>query len=484
MKYTIANIVSKTIFQKYFLWITAVLFAVFIGIFVSRGTVEYDIFLGFLLILLIVLAKPIAGLLFAIPLTLWYPSTELLWAPPRNYLIFFMGIIALMALSIKGKLKINRHSKKILTISIIFVLLAISINLIHDTSLTIVSVKGARLLILFLVGFCTMFFITNKKYFYLFLKFLIVCMSISAFVGIGQFLGIDFFWKLREIAGFDPSVPSSIISRTRIAGLSLFSIPLSYQLASVTPLLLGLLTIKKGGGFSKKFLLIAFILCFLALLMTQARSAIIGGFIGLITVIFLGTKKRKKRKIKMVSLGIVMVLIIFFLNIQTEGSFTKRFLFQDQTTQWRISAFQASAKTFARHPLIGVGTGRAGAQEYEAIAASVLADRDIKRAKIISPHNQFINVLLYYGIFGLLLLILFYYYIFKGLFYLYHKIDDKTMQGVVIGLIGLFVAYIFHSSFHNNGPFISDFFNWFFVGITMFLLNYSNKMNKYEKLPQ
>ena len=468
MKFLIEN---NIFFQKYLPWILAFLIAIFVGKVVAKGVAEYDIFLAILLFLPIIFIKPFWGLLICIPLTLWYGFIRLFFTPPRNYLILFLGTIFILTFFLRGgRIKINHYSKKILFFAIFIIFLSLVINLVNEISLEISLINTGRLILFLMLGICTMFFLKNEKRLSIFLYFLFGCLLISAFVGIMQFFGFEFFWRLREIVGLDPKIAPDILARARITGLSFYSIPFGYQLTAILPLIFAFLIQKKSKILSKTYLIATFIICLLALFMTQSRSAIVGGVVGLLLVIFLTHKKKIRNTFFVIA---TLCLIVLIINQITSGYFLKRFEIGYITTYItdlpaRFTAQIAAFETALKYPL---GIGRGEAEEY------LIGWEKYQDIFPISPHNQFTNILLYYGWLGLLSLILFYYFIFKGLSSLYFK-KDFPLRGVAIGLIGSFSAYIINSLFHNDGPFLFDVFNWFFIGVTLFLLNQYGKFSK------
>lgn len=464
------NISIKNIFQIKYISITStILIFVLIAIFIGQGNIKYAILLIFLLFLLLILIKPLFGLIISIPLILYLSYIDIFLVSPWNYIIFLLSFEALMILLVKRKIRLNRYSKKILFVFILYIFLTIIINWINGISVKNFFLDAVILFSTLLVGFCTMFFIKNEKELKIFIYSLVGFMSISAFVGIMQFIGIDFFWKLREFFGTAPAIAPDILARTRIPGLALYSIPFGYQLTSIVPLIFCILTIKKERNLNKYYLLITFIICLLALMATKSRSAIIAGIMGIIIITFRDVTKKK-----LLSLIILLAVFALIINILPRRFAIYRFAFKDYTTPLRISAFIISGKAFLNNPL---GTGK-NLDKYYAYRLSESSSYFIT-SQMISPHNHFINILLYYGISGFLLLILFYWYILKGLMKVFkNNKHNLLITTTAVGLIGSFFAYIINSLFHNMGPFLIDPFNWYLIGITLFLLNHYRKYPK------
>lgn len=471
----------KNIFQlKYIFGITLIFITIFIGKYLIEGDIKYAFLLFSFPLFLIILIKPLLGLILSIPLVLYFSYVDVLWISPWNYLIIFLATIVVLVLFLKGKIKINKYSRRIWIISVSFLFWTIIISLIQGVEFARAITYSLKLVSVFLVGFCTMFFIKNEKQLKFFSYSLIVFMSISAFIGIMQFLGIDFFWKLRELLGINPNsvVGQQILQRSRIPGLAYFSIPFGYQLTSIVPLIFGILSVKKRGFLKNISIRFTLGLCFLALLATLSKSAIVGGIIGLLVVRFL-TSEPKRRKRRIISLAVSLSLLILILNVLTNSLIWNNFSKPTSSTLSRVPLFLAAFKIFLNNPF-GIGVGqfsKYGAKFFPELSRFPGSYYILTT----SAHNQFLNILVYFGIFGLLFLILFYYYIFKGLFRLYRQIDNSFVKGIIIGLIGSFTAYITNSMFHNAGPFMIDPFNWYFIGMTMFLFNNYNKIKTSKK---
>jgi O-antigen ligase len=128
---------------------------------------------------------------------------------------------------------------------------------------------------------------------------------------------------------------------------------------------------------------------------------------------------------------------------------------------------------------LGIGEGRYNpvvAEYYRFLFQMAGAEDAVKQ----SSHNQFLNIMVYYGVAGLLLLLLFYAKIFQGLKQVRRETKDPLLRATAIGLTGGFAAYIVNSLFHNDGPFLGDIFNWFFIGLALALLNICGKQEIVE----
>ena len=320
------------------------------------------------------------------------------------------------------------------------------------------KVIGGRILVGLIIAFCIWFLTTEIRHVRFLTYTLVFAMVVSAIVGIGQFLiGGPFvrLWELR--GGYLPKLRQVQIGY--IAGLAAYSIPLGYQLCTCVPLVSSLV-ISRSTRY-RKTLGVIFLLLLLALFLTQSRSAIIGGIVGMAVVAWLSSIRRNlKAPFLVLSLGAVAYLAYGMYVNPRMATFT------EYSAQARLPLFIAAFWTGITHPL---GTGRGMYREvagsfYEMVENLPSASAVLRH----TTHNQFLNMLGYYGLPGLVLLIMFYVFLFRLLrVSKSYGVSHPFLNGARIGFLGAFTGYLVNSSFHNAGPFIGDPFNWYFVGLAL-----------------
>ena len=92
----------------------------------------------------------------------------------------------------------------------------------------------------------------------------------------------------------------------------------------------------------------------------------------------------------------------------------------------------------------------------------------VERLLASTPHNQFLNVLVYYGYPGLALLVAFYLLILRSLVYSGRYIlrsGDASLYFLGTAVVGALAAYGVNSLLHNAGPFVGDWVHFFIVGL-------------------
>ena len=170
---------------------------------------------------------------------------------------------------------------------------------------------------------------------------------------------------------------------------------------------------------------------------------------------------------------IIVSSLLLLILLASSDIIANRFLKMDESALARIPQTIVGVKIFLSNPMgIGVGQFQSYSAAYFKQVSHLSGATEILRT---SSHNQFLNTAVYFGIPGLILLLLFYKRIFKSLSHLRHTQQEPFLNALAIGLIGSFISYIINSMFHNAGPFVGDPFNWYLIGMVLVLLNLNNK---------
>ncbi|MFX0204601.1 MAG: O-antigen ligase family protein [Candidatus Hodarchaeota archaeon] len=468
----IPRIQRNTIAKEHIKYLGVAFFSILVGYSLSNFGVEGFLLPSLLSLAILILIKPIYGLCLAVCLDLWLSYIDFYAVPPRNYLILYLFSVAVLIFVIQRRIELSKESKKILLIPTMLILWALIINHFQGVPLS-ESLYGIskRLLIPLMIGFCTVSFIKDRPNLKLFLGMMLLALSLSAFVGIMQFLDFGFFWRLREAIGISAStvVGQQILTRSRISGLAYFAIPLSYQLASIIPLVFGVILSKLIPASHRLFLWLSMVVMSLALFFSLTRSSIVGCFLGIVVVLYLSKFRFRIFRVFLISFAFaILVLSVSFLK--------ERFTTLDYGIYAKPPQFLVGLKIFISHPL-GIGLGRF--EEYATEHYSSVSHLRASEAVLTSAsHNQFLNTLVYLGLPGLVLLLVFYWMLFKYLNDHRGNCQDSIMRGINIGLVGSFVSYVVASSFHNAGPFVGDPFNWYLIGLVMVLSNLDLRREK------
>ena len=139
------------------------------------------------------------------------------------------------------------------------------------------------------------------------------------------------------------------------------------------------------------------------------------------------------------------------------------FYFDDPSVQSRLPMAVAALRRALQHPL--------GTAEYTPDRTYISDDIDPRVAVLVrqtSPHNQFLEVLVYYGFPGLVLVLSFYVYVLRSLLRcarLAMRNQDTEAFFLIAVVAGSLAAYLIHSQFHPLGPFVDDWYHFFLIGL-------------------
>lgn len=425
---------------------------------VSTGSTNAILIVAVLPMGIFFIIKPFWGLTAASILDLWFSCIRISMLSPRTYVISFLfGIVIVNILFYKKNLMLNKNVKIILLISTFLFMWIIYRNLAtaaFDSRRLFGTI--AHTLNPLLIGILTLSLINNIKALTTFIHLIAVAASVSAFFGIMQFFNVEIFWEIRSHLG-------PIIDYERIPGLAFFGINLSYQLGSIIPLMVGVYLSPETYIKRKKPLILVLIFIMSSgLLVTLSRSGILGCLIGVLTVLLISPRYRLSR--------LLFFALVATLAIYSISSMSERIFDAESSALSRIPLAITAIKIARDHPL-GVGRGQWEEQAEEYI--SEIRHLPFHQVVLVtSSHNQFLNILVYWGFPGLILVIMFYRQIFKGITFVRNTTNNPLFQTISAGLLGSFISYIINSMFHNAGPFLGDPFNWYLIGISFILMNF------------
>jgi O-antigen polymerase len=217
-------------------------------------------------------------------------------------------------------------------------------------------------------------------------------------------------------------------------------------LAGLIPLLLFGFT--NRGGF-RLIPRIVFFIFFLAavvlLLLTMARSAFIGVPLGCFYVLFSFSKKRNGKRTILVSLIGIPVFILISAGL---------YKLKPASALGRLTVYKVSANIIEDHPLLGVGPNRFSAvyNKYQAHyfeKEHISVETQLLAGDILEAYNSLLQVLVEYGIIGMLILICFACLMIKRVCNQRNADNSITLRKGHIGcIISIVVSSFFSNPFH------------------------------------
>ncbi|MEN3046086.1 MAG: O-antigen ligase family protein [Candidatus Hydrothermales bacterium] len=168
--------------------------------------------------------------------------------------------------------------------------------------------------------------------------------------------------------------------------------------------------------------------------LTFSRAGYISLFLSLYLFYFLYLLKKRKAKILVFYTILAIILFILFLLVikVIAPSIYLRFESilwgrREISIQFRTIFWSEAIKIFINDPLKGLGSGQFAFTDFSQVH--------------LHAHNAFLNILAELGIFGFIVFILFLYKIFKFLFDIFRKTNEKEIF-LIIGLLTCWISII------------------------------------------
>jgi O-antigen ligase len=431
-----------------------------VSFFIFSLLLVYTVFSFFL-----TLFRPDYGILTVVPIILLGFSDS---SAIKGGFIFIVALAVLLnTLFTKNKFVISRKMIPPILLVLLFIFWVLFRSLIDAGDLYFWSFWVLKRIITpGLLSVLILYLVRSEKEIVRFLGFLFLFITIGAVLGILQYLFKDsIFWIPREALGLPSSIAYQILGRVRITGLSSYVIPLSYSLLTVIPILVAMCFAHFKDVNSKFLIFSSLSISALCLVLTFIKSGIGGAFLGSVLVIILLVKSGSLKKQTLIFLFVIFasICLLFAFN----GEISRRVFSLGQTSYERIPIWFSAARILVDNPM---GVGYSYGEEAESVFSEVSSYSGSGVVLVQFPHNIILGTASILGLPALVIIILFYVYIFKGLLKVY-KYEGGNLQIIAIGMIGSFFAYIVNAFFHNNSPFFGDSLNWIFIGLAFTLIN-------------
>jgi len=436
--------------------------------------IAFAIIIGF-----IIYEKPLWGLCFASIAELLFANYFLLgnyYLRVRLILLPFILIIILTSYAIrKVHIKLNKVAVIFIGIVAAMVIIVFMVGISQNSSIPMLFRQVSRVAVAAVIVFLIFILVDDMYKLKIYLSVTISALMLSCIIGILQVTFGEPFYALRQFF-ISKSNLAMLTVYGEASGFALYSLPLAYQIICVLPLCFSVLLLNARHITSriKVYLAIICVVLGITLIMTFSRSALLGMAVWIVGLVFLKTKGTKysinKKRLLFFFVIIIAIITIFSSNLE------QIFTFKDESARDRLPLFTMGIKIFTLHPF-GIGSS-ARYNEYSIEHFDFFEDKSAvsSAVKRMAPHNQFLNTLLYWGFPALLLLVFFFIYKIRTLIRIINTTKNNYILSLAFGLIGISIAYIFHSFFHNAGPFLGDIFYWHIIGIIPALYNIDNKI--------
>lgn len=309
-----------------------------------------------------------------------------------------------------------------------------------------------------------------------------------------------------------------VLTFKRLAGLGPDPIAFSYQLAIAVPLALALLLYGWPENLRWRRTLdtltgVALIVMVTAVIANSSRSMLLGVCIAAVVVSVMYVRARRPLHRLVVTWCLIAAWITVFFNPTLEvdkavfpdkphiavsdrsvlldaprGSFewklnrayeallladpglelnSRMWTLIDSSSRPRPYMVTTALRYALEHPF-GTGTYYPSERHLD----SGLDERTKYRVLTAGPHNQFLIILVYYGLPGVILLIAFYWQMVRPLWPAFLSALGQGMDQPAFlapAVIGGMISYTFNSLLHNNGPFVGDWYHFILIGLVFAL---------------
>lgn len=289
----------------------------------------------------------------------------------------------------------------------------------------------------------------------------VVAACVSAAVGIGQHTVGGPFVELWKASGGLASVG---LPGRRVAGLAPTVVSFSYQLSAVLPVAVALACAPARWGWRVLWFGTAVVVG-AALVLTGVRSAVGGAFAGAVLALLLVVLRSARWRAAVAGAALASVALYAAVGALLD---TSRFLgLDDVSAAVRLPMFSAAISHAARNPW-GTGTYEPAEEYLDPELGQALRERVLRH----DTHNQFLNVLVFFGFPGLMLVLAAYTVVLVRLRGSWRRVVvpwRAKLAPAAAGLAGGLLGYLINSLFHNAGLFVGDVFHWYAIGLVFAL---------------
>ena len=321
----------------------------------------------------------------------------------------------------------------------------------------------------FLAAVCIAYCLRTPKAMTAFTGWVTLWVVLSAAIGVLQYLGVEFARDLGllvwNFSTHDPGAAAARILGPGMPGIMPFTTTMGYTASFVLPIVWSVALNSKGTR--KLFLILVSLVLCVGLVATLLTSAILGGVAAAGIVTLLSRKKEKRRS------GLLAVALVLALASLVQG-LVPRLLQErvlDRDGMARIPMVIAGVRSGIAHPF--GQTIDDFMTESSMLAYDLVDYQGVELVGRGLPHNNLVDVLVYFGFPGLILCLLFYLLLVKASKKTWQSTLDRPgpgMQALAVGLIGAFCANFTNAMVHNSGLFYGETIAWYGMGLLWALL--------------
>ena len=206
----------------------------------------------------------------------------------------------------------------------------------------------------------------------------------------------------------------------------------------------------------KVYYSIVFFFTFVALVLNFSRSYWLGSVAAVLMLPFIYSKNWVSKIIPLSGIALALLMYIFFppvhKRVQTVIHYNRNVSAMDRIALWE-AGINLYKNYNIKYKLIGCGSGNLYHFLKPFLVKSVkviFGDKNVKSHLFSSVHNEYLQVLLKWGVVGLLVwLYLWIYVLYKNIVFI-KKTDNEFFRSLAIGLTMGFIAFLVGGFFEHN----------------------------------
>ena len=220
-------------------------------------------------------------------------------------------------------------------------------------------------------------------------------------------------------------------------------------------LFLSLLIFSKESARAKILYLLAFMSSFASVLILAERCYWLGFLFAMLVLPFIYRKKISL----IITLSIVAILALSYFSIKPIQMRANSIVYfhKDESAMDRIAMWRAALDKFKdegiARKLIGYGSGNVHNAMKPYLTKSIketFGDKNIASHMFSALHNEYLQILIKWGIVGLIIWLYMWFYVIKENIEFINKSDDDFSLSIEIGLTLSFVAFLIGGFFEHN----------------------------------
>lgn len=382
-----------------------------------------------------------------------------------------MALLAVTAVMRKRRLALPPMARKLALIYSLFILWH-TLNMYHYglSTVEVISFVAPRHLLALSVLLLAATTLTAKRDVVFFLATVVIAISISSAFSVMQWAGIDWAWEVsRSLRVQDPSIRAWELGASSIPpGLALYSISQSYFVMTFGLVGLTWVFFGKGSWRTVVPMTVVPLAVSAGLVLSFSRGALVASIVAVLFLLIIGGRWPGSpfRRRQLVIAVLLVVIAMFVLTLRSSSDLGSEAQDGPATTADKYITYVDERRSELLRVTLAFAPKAwfwGAADQFDAFFDANASPR-VPRGN--SPHNLFLNAIVFTGMVGFALIVaLTLVSLTFAINCLRRSIRSPRPSWLHIALPVAFCAYMFQSQFHNAGFVNGDPLPWFILGL-------------------